>query len=60
MTLAEFLAERRLRAERFPAGDREAELVQVLSREPGLWHLSDYVVSSTCSGPGVILRPREV
>jgi hypothetical protein len=31
---------------------------QVFSRDAELWHLSDYLVSSTASGPSVYLIPR--
>ena len=32
--------------------------VQVFSRDPQLWRLSDWAVSSTVSGPSVVLVPR--
>lgn len=31
---------------------------QVFSRDPDLWHLTDYVVTGAVSGPSVILTPR--
>ena len=36
----------------------ESGAVQVFSRDPMLWRLSDWTVSAALSGPSVVLVPR--
>ena len=58
MTFAEWQAAHDVSCLRINTEGGPINVYQVFSRDPSLWHLDDYLVSSCLSGPSVLLVPR--